>query len=114
MSGVQSKINVYLIVDKVQNSYENTLKFDLIDNVVYVNFALYSRCVNLCTIIFWLILDCELLTSLFKPLKRPSQKKRQKQYGKNIFVSLGHLKLENSDTVFIKTLHTTISRIRIA
>ncbi len=41
-SGVQSKNNVYHIVDKVQNSYENTLKFDLIDNVVYVVFALYS------------------------------------------------------------------------
>ncbi len=42
-SGVQSKNNVYHIVYKVQNSYENTLKFDLIDNVVYVVFALYSR-----------------------------------------------------------------------
>jgi hypothetical protein len=41
-TGVQSKNNVYHIVDKVQNSYENTLKFDLIDNVVYVVFALYS------------------------------------------------------------------------
>jgi hypothetical protein len=37
-SGVQSKNNVYHIVDKVQN----TLKFDLIDNVVYVVFTLYS------------------------------------------------------------------------
>jgi hypothetical protein len=42
-TGVQSKNNVYHIVDKVQNSYENTLNFDLIDNVVYVVFALYSR-----------------------------------------------------------------------
>ncbi len=42
-SGAQSKNNVYHIVDKVQNSYENTLKFGLIDNVVYVLFALYSR-----------------------------------------------------------------------
>ncbi len=41
-SGVQSKNNVYHIVDKVQNSYENALKFDLIDNVVYVVLALYS------------------------------------------------------------------------
>jgi hypothetical protein len=42
-SGVESKNNVYHIVDKVQNLYENTLKLDLIDNVVYVVFALYSR-----------------------------------------------------------------------
>jgi hypothetical protein len=32
----KQKNNVYHIVDKVQNSYENTLIFDLIDNVVYV------------------------------------------------------------------------------
>jgi hypothetical protein len=42
-SGVQGKNNEYHIVDKVQNSYENTLIFDLIDNVVFVVFALYSR-----------------------------------------------------------------------
>jgi hypothetical protein len=41
-TGVQSKNNVNHIVDKVQNSYENTLKFNLIDNVVYVVFELYS------------------------------------------------------------------------
>ncbi len=42
-SGVQSKNNEYHIVDKVQISYENTLIFNLIDNVAYVVFALYSR-----------------------------------------------------------------------
>jgi hypothetical protein len=62
-SGVQSeKQRIYHIVDKVQNSYENTLKFDLIDNVVYVVFALYSRILKLflsdrlsmdCTILFY-------------------------------------------------------------
>jgi hypothetical protein len=40
-----SKNNEYHIVDKVQYTYtyENTLIFDLIDNVVFVVFALYSR-----------------------------------------------------------------------
>jgi hypothetical protein len=43
VSRVQSKNNVYHIVDKVQNSFIDTLVFDLIDNVVFVVFALYSR-----------------------------------------------------------------------
>jgi hypothetical protein len=40
--GRQDKNNEYHIVDKVQSSYENTL----IDNVVFVAFALYSRVFN--------------------------------------------------------------------
>ncbi len=55
-SGVQSKNNVYHIVDKVQNSYENTLKLDLIDNVVYVVFALYSSVHKLRNM--KIVLDC--------------------------------------------------------
>jgi hypothetical protein len=41
-SGVQGKNNEYHIVDKVQNSFIDALIFDLIDNVVFVVFALYS------------------------------------------------------------------------
>jgi hypothetical protein len=36
------KNNKYHIVDKVQNSYENTLIFDLFEILVLVVFALYS------------------------------------------------------------------------
>ncbi len=42
-AGVQGKNNEYHIVDKVQNSFIDALIFDLIDNVVFVVFALYSR-----------------------------------------------------------------------
>jgi hypothetical protein len=42
-SGVHGKNNEYRIVDKLQNSYKNTLIVDLIDIVVFVVFALYSR-----------------------------------------------------------------------
>jgi hypothetical protein len=42
-TGVQRKNNEYHIVDKVQNSFIDALIFDLIDNVVFVVFALYSR-----------------------------------------------------------------------
>jgi hypothetical protein len=41
-TGVQGKNNEYHIVDKVQNSFIDALIFDLIDNVVFVVFALYS------------------------------------------------------------------------
>ncbi len=42
-AGVQGKNNEYHIVDKVQNSFIDALIFDLIDNVVFDVFALYSR-----------------------------------------------------------------------
>jgi hypothetical protein len=42
-AGVQRKNNEYHIVDKVQNSFIDALIFDVIDNVVFVVFALYSR-----------------------------------------------------------------------
>jgi hypothetical protein len=42
-SGIQGKNNEYHNMDKVQNLCENTLIFDLIDNVVFVVLALYSR-----------------------------------------------------------------------
>jgi hypothetical protein len=42
-SGVQGKNNEYHNVNKGQNSFIDTLIFDLIDNVVFVVFALYSR-----------------------------------------------------------------------
>ncbi len=42
-SGVQSINNVYAIVNKVENVLVNTYIFDLIDNDVYVVYALYSR-----------------------------------------------------------------------
>jgi hypothetical protein len=42
-SGVQGKNIEYHIVDKVQNSLIDALIFDLIDNVIFVVFALYSR-----------------------------------------------------------------------
>ncbi len=42
-SGVQSINNVYAIVNKVENVLVNTYIFDLIDNGVYVVYALYSR-----------------------------------------------------------------------
>jgi hypothetical protein len=45
-SGVQGKNNEYHIVDKVQNSFIDALIFDLIDNVVFVVFALYSSIVS--------------------------------------------------------------------
>jgi hypothetical protein len=41
-AGVQGKNNEYHNVDKVQNSFIDALIFDLIDNVVFVVFALYS------------------------------------------------------------------------
>jgi hypothetical protein len=41
-AGVQSINNVYAIVNKVENVLVNTNIFDLIDNVVYVVYALYS------------------------------------------------------------------------
>jgi hypothetical protein len=41
-TGVQSINNVYAIVNKVENVLVNTYIFDLIDNVVYVVYALYS------------------------------------------------------------------------
>ncbi len=41
-SGVQSINNVYAIVNKVENVLVNTYIFDLIDNGVYVVYALYS------------------------------------------------------------------------
>ncbi len=46
ITGVQGKNNEYHIVDKVQNSFIDALIFDLIDNVVFVVFALYSRLIN--------------------------------------------------------------------
>jgi hypothetical protein len=42
-SGVQSINNVFHTVNKVENVLENTYIFDLIDNVEYVVYALYSR-----------------------------------------------------------------------
>jgi hypothetical protein len=42
-SGVQSKNNEYHIVNKVENVFVYTYIFDLIDNVVFAVFALYSR-----------------------------------------------------------------------
>jgi hypothetical protein len=42
-SGVQSINNVFHIVDKVENVGVNKYIFDLIDNVEYVVYALYSR-----------------------------------------------------------------------
>ncbi len=41
-SGVQSINNVYAIVNKVENVLVNTYIFELIDNGVYVVYALYS------------------------------------------------------------------------
>ncbi len=41
-TGVQSINNVYAIVNKVENVLVNTYIFDLIDNGVYVVYALYS------------------------------------------------------------------------
>ncbi len=41
-SGVQGKNNEHHIVDELQNSFIDALIFDLIDNVVFVVFALYS------------------------------------------------------------------------
>jgi hypothetical protein len=41
-SGVQSINNVYANVNKVQNPFIDALIFDLIDNGVYVVYALYS------------------------------------------------------------------------
>jgi hypothetical protein len=42
-AGVQGKNNEYHIANKVQNSFKDALIFDLIDNVVFVVFALNSR-----------------------------------------------------------------------
>ncbi len=42
-SGVQSINNVYAIVDKVENVCVKQYIFNLIDNGVYVVYALYSR-----------------------------------------------------------------------
>ncbi len=42
-TGVQSVNNVFHIVDKVENVCVNQYIFDLIDNVEYVVYALYSR-----------------------------------------------------------------------
>jgi hypothetical protein len=42
-TGVQSINNVFHIVDKVENVCVNKYIFDLIDNVEYVVYALYSR-----------------------------------------------------------------------
>jgi hypothetical protein len=42
-AGVRSKNNVYLFVNEVEILFENSLILGLIDNVVYVVFALYSR-----------------------------------------------------------------------
>ncbi len=44
-SGVQSINNVYAIVNKVENVLVNTYILDLIDNGVYVVYALYSSIV---------------------------------------------------------------------
>ncbi len=44
-SGVQSINNVYANVNKVENVLVNTYIFDLIDNGVYVVYALYSSIV---------------------------------------------------------------------
>jgi hypothetical protein len=41
-TGVQGKNNEYHIVDRVENSFIDALIFDLIDNVLFVDFALYS------------------------------------------------------------------------
>ncbi len=41
-SGVQSIYNVFHIVNKVESVLENTYIFDLMDNVEYVVYALYS------------------------------------------------------------------------
>ncbi len=45
-SGVQSINNVCAIVNKVENVLVNTYIFDLIDNGVYVVYALYSSICN--------------------------------------------------------------------
>jgi hypothetical protein len=45
-AGVQSINNVYANVNKVQNPFIDALIFDLIDNGVYVVYALYSRMVD--------------------------------------------------------------------
>jgi hypothetical protein len=45
-TGVQSINNVFHIVDKVENVGVNKYIFDLIDNVEYVVYALYSRTVE--------------------------------------------------------------------
>jgi hypothetical protein len=42
-TGVQRINNVFHIVDKVENVCVNKYIFDLIDNVEYVVYALYSR-----------------------------------------------------------------------
>ncbi len=42
-TGVQRINNVFHIVDKVENVCVNKYTFDLIDNVEYVVYALYSR-----------------------------------------------------------------------
>ncbi len=44
-TGVQSINNVYANVNKVQNPFIDALIFDLIDNGVYVVYALYSSTV---------------------------------------------------------------------
>jgi hypothetical protein len=41
--GVQGINNVFRIVNKVENVLKNTYIFDLIDNVEYFVYALYSR-----------------------------------------------------------------------
>jgi hypothetical protein len=43
VTGVHSKNNEYHIVNKVENVCVNKYIFDLIDNVVFVVLALYSR-----------------------------------------------------------------------
>ncbi len=46
-TGVQSINNVYAIVNKVENVLVNTHIFDLIDNGVYVIYALYSSIIGM-------------------------------------------------------------------
>jgi hypothetical protein len=45
-SGVKSKNNEYHIVDKFENVCVSKYIFDLIDNVVFVVLAFYSRIIN--------------------------------------------------------------------
>jgi hypothetical protein len=49
-TGVQRINNVFHIVDKVENVCVNKYIFDLIDNVEYVVYALYSRIVKTKTV----------------------------------------------------------------
>ncbi len=51
-SGVQRINNVFHIVDKVENVCVNKYIFDLIDNVEYVVYALYSSIIMLIYVIF--------------------------------------------------------------